>query len=259
MTTWYPEGYGSDQKYYYPPGPPPLSAATSNPNPPTWRGYQHTNNSDSSKTSSRAQSQASVPLVPPVHSHTTSPGHPQLDLMDGVDYFKIGDMVRIRRWTPDTDSFTDWAVGQVVRPLLVENEDGTQRRSYLCSYEHGRNKERKEREFSPHYHEIASLVDLEVDSVPSVPDPRLGNGDQLVFAPIPLRDISGSHWVMYWPAIVLTAPDEQGMVRIRVLAGPAAKREIDKFSVKQALPYNAESAQILGYHWKRMVAAARFE
>ncbi|KAF8205667.1 hypothetical protein K438DRAFT_517817 [Mycena galopus ATCC 62051] len=33
MATWYPEGYGSHQKYYYPPGPPALSAATSNPNP----------------------------------------------------------------------------------------------------------------------------------------------------------------------------------------------------------------------------------
>jgi hypothetical protein len=81
MATWYPEGYGGNQKYYYPPAPPPL-----NPNPPPWRGYRpRPKNTDSDKTSSSA-SQASVPLV---HGRAANPGYPQLDLMDGVDYFKV--------------------------------------------------------------------------------------------------------------------------------------------------------------------------
>lgn len=35
MQTW-PEGAPLRPKYYFPPGPPPLSAATANPNPPPW-------------------------------------------------------------------------------------------------------------------------------------------------------------------------------------------------------------------------------
>ncbi|KAJ6502028.1 hypothetical protein C8R45DRAFT_1209671 [Mycena sanguinolenta] len=236
MTTWYPEGYGSNQRYYYPPGPPPLSAATSNPNPPTWRGYQRTNYSDSAKTSSA--SQVSIPLMGSPSTKQIQ-GYPQLDFTDGVDYFKIGDTVRIRRWNPNSDSFTEWATGQVVRPLLVENPDGTQKRTYLCSYEHGRNKERKEREFSPYYREI---VNLEPDPVAV---PPFGHDGRLVFAPIPVRDPSGHKQVVYSSALVLTAPNEQGGVRLCILAGPAAKREIDNFPVKQAALYNAETARTL--------------
>jgi hypothetical protein len=84
MSTWYPEGYNPHQQYFYPPGPPPLSAATSNPNPPPWRGYQpRKSENDSGRTSS---SQVSVA---PVHGRNTNSGHPQLDLVDGIDYFKV--------------------------------------------------------------------------------------------------------------------------------------------------------------------------
>ncbi|KAF7337931.1 ATP-bind-3 domain-containing protein [Mycena venus] len=247
MTTWYPEGYSTHQPYYYPPGPPPLSAATANPNPPPWRGYQlqpRKSNNDSGRSSS-SQTQASMPPTRCGRSTTGTSSYPQLDFMDGIDYFKIGQTVRIRRWNAETDSFSGWKTGKVARPILHEKDDGTQKRarSYLCSYEFGQNKEYREKEFSPHLQEIESL---EANPISVTPALRLGNNCQFVFAPIPVSNSSGTgKRVVYSPAVVLTSPNEQGGVRLRVLAGPAAKREIDNFAIKHAPPYNPESAQIL--------------
>jgi hypothetical protein len=73
-------------------------------------------------------------------------------------------------------------------------------RSYLCSYVHGRNKERKEKLFSPHTQEITTL---ESDPVSATSMLRLGE-KSLVFAPIPVNAPPGtSKQVIYWPAIVL--------------------------------------------------------
>ncbi|KAJ7024284.1 hypothetical protein C8F04DRAFT_969214 [Mycena alexandri] len=254
MTTWFPEGY-TYPPVFFPPGPPPLSAATSNPNPPPWRGYRKGSNASGKPSSSQTSSTPS--------QRNTHASHPQLDLVDGVDYFMIGEKVRVRRWYAATDSFTPWYMGEVVRPVIVENNDGTQRRAYSCIYEHPANPVPLEKLFSPHFQEITSL---EADPVSATPVLRLGKDSKLVFAPIPVADLSGNKRVVYSPAIVLvralssifertnsktflfglqTTPNEQGGVRLRVLAGPAAKREIGNFAFKHAPPYTAESAQIL--------------
>jgi hypothetical protein len=31
-------------------------------------------------------------------------------------------MVHIRRWNATTDSFSEWVTGQIVRPIVVENQ-----------------------------------------------------------------------------------------------------------------------------------------
>ncbi|KAJ6531612.1 hypothetical protein DFH09DRAFT_1408977 [Mycena vulgaris] len=246
MTTWFPEGYPAQPRVFYPPGPPPLSVATSNPHLAPWR-YQPRKASgtgDASQPSrSASQSSRSSDPVAHMHSRNNNSGYPQLDLVDGVDYFKIGEFVRVRRWTAATDSFSEWIRGQIVRPVLIENEDGSQRRSYLVSYEHPRTKEVKEREFSSHFQEITSL---EADPVSTTPNLRITDKSNLVFAPIPVSDTSGTiKRIVYSPAVVLTSPNDQGGVRLRVLAGPAAKREISNFALKHAPPYTAASAQLL--------------
>ncbi|KAJ7766751.1 hypothetical protein B0H16DRAFT_1453777 [Mycena metata] len=239
MTTWFPEGY-TYPPVFFPPGPPPLSAATSNPNPPPWRGYRRGSNANGKPSSSQTSSTPSTPGPSQRNTHSV---HPQLDLVDGVDYFRIGEKVRVRRWYAATDSFTPWHMGEVVRPVIVESPDGRgQRRAYSCIYEHPANLVPQEKLFSPHYQEITSL---EADPVSATPVLRLGKDSELVFAPIPVVDPLGNKRVVYSPAIVLSARNEQGGVRLRVLAGPAVKREIENFAVKYAPPYSAESAQIL--------------
>ncbi|KAK7038132.1 hypothetical protein R3P38DRAFT_3182239 [Favolaschia claudopus] len=269
--TWYPEGYAPQQQYYYPPGPPPLSAATSNPNPPRWQGYHHAqamrlkNNADSGKTSSRSQSSGQVATVPmplarsaasrAVSGSSKSHKHkPADELVDGVDYFKIGDMVRIRRWTQQTDCYTDWKIGQIVRPILSEHEDETvPKRSYICSYEHGPDNVRKEKIFSPALKEIAS-----VQAQPMPPHVGYKPGATM-FAPIPFAKAPGYpgnlNGVVYSTVTLLTAPNEQGNVAVRVLAGPGAKREINNIAVEHIWPYHADSAQMLRRNGAKVIDA----
>ncbi|KAJ7161486.1 hypothetical protein C8R43DRAFT_1123931 [Mycena crocata] len=256
MTTWFPESQPVRPQFYFPPAPPPLSAATSNPNPRPWT-YQPRKASVSGSGSGSGSSphvQVSRNLEPVAHHqamHSQIPharvrkdsAGPQFDLVDGVDYFKIGEFVRIRRWTAATDSFSDWITGRIVRPVLVENDDGSQRRTYLVEYEHPRNKKPQQKEFSPHLLEITSLA----SGPPTAVHPlAMRNNNNIVFAPIPASDASGrAKGVVYTPALVLTSPNEQGGVRLRILAGPAAKREVSNFAVKHSVPYNAESVQML--------------
>ncbi|KAJ7137810.1 hypothetical protein C8R44DRAFT_868185 [Mycena epipterygia] len=244
MTTWFPEGYPTQPRVFYPQGPPPLSAATSNPNPPVWRPqWPPRTGSGTQSGSSASQTPRGTQQIVHMDSRDKNSGYPQLDLVDGVDYFKIGDSVRIRRWTAATDSFSEWFTGQIVRPVLIDDQDGSQRRSYLVSYEHPRTRERREKQFSPHFPEITSL---EADPVSATPSLRITVKSHLVFAPIPVSEVGGqAKNVVYSPAIVLTSPNEQGGVRLRILAGPAAKREISNFALKYAPAYTAEAAQIL--------------
>ncbi|KAJ7735246.1 hypothetical protein DFH07DRAFT_1065077 [Mycena maculata] len=275
MQTW-PEGAPLNPTFYFPPGPPALSATTSNPNPPSW-SYRPPNASGTNRPRPSRGPPAQVyvrngvpPPGPPQFSDeksspnqsrngsgTGSGSHPSLshgsaqmyvrnaghthpDLVEGLDYFKIGDVVRIRRWNAAQDAFSEWNTGQVVRPRLTENDDGSHRRSYVVSYKHG--DKTKEREFSPYFQEIASL---EGDPTPVIPNLRLGDNMQIVFAPINVKDSAGQKRVVYTQAQVLTAPNEHGCVRLRILAGPSMNHEMSDFSVKHAQPCNAQSAQML--------------
>ncbi|KAJ7685624.1 hypothetical protein DFH06DRAFT_1358231 [Mycena polygramma] len=261
--TWYPEGYHpQQQQYYYPPGPPPLSAATSNPNPQPWRGYQPqpaprksekdggivsnsrgmpVASSRGMTSSSRTAPSAAAPSQAMHGPKTTrNSGHPKIDFVEGVNYFRIGETVRARRYYPLTNSYSDWIRGEVLRPIVRDGKNGSQCRSYLVSYMHPANAGPKEKEFSPYYSEITSL---KVDPAPFTPYLR---SSQLILAPIPDTDAPGTiKPVVYTQAMVLTSPDVHGAVRLRVLAGPNAKRELNNFSLNQAQPYTAESADML--------------
>ncbi|KAJ7217062.1 hypothetical protein GGX14DRAFT_42771 [Mycena pura] len=193
--TWFPEGYSPHpQVFYYPPGPPPLSAATATPNPQPWlpRGQSRKGSaSGSSHTGSRGmRSEPASGTRAQTRTNMPDSSYPQAELVDGLDYFKIGDQVRVRRWAVATDSFTDWIVGQIVRPVLLENEDGSQRRSYLVSYENPRTKKRQEKQFSPHYQEITSL-ESDSDAAPDTLAPRTNIKSNVVFAPIPVETRHG--------------------------------------------------------------------
>ncbi|KAJ7286354.1 hypothetical protein C8J57DRAFT_1708664 [Mycena rebaudengoi] len=236
MTTWYPEGYPIRPKVFFPPGPPALSDQLAGNTIP-YR-YKPSRSSGTSGSSKNAGFEATMHP----RRNDANAGYPQLDLVDGVDYFKIGDTVRIRRWSQATDSHTSWILGTVERPMLAENADGSQRRTYLVSYEDPRTKERREKIFSPHFQEITSL---EADPVAATPPRRQDNPSNVVFAPIPILDPTGMKRIVYTPALVLTSPNSHGAVRLRVLAGPAAKRELDNFLLKHSTPYSPDTAKVL--------------
>ncbi|KAJ7074044.1 hypothetical protein C8F01DRAFT_1224781 [Mycena amicta] len=268
MATWYPEGYNpNQQRVFYPPGPPPLSAAHSKP----WRPRASTvSTQTNSSATPRTTSTPEQPNAqgPPPQSIVKTRGQsgtwvppPQIDLVDGVDYFKIGDTVRIRRWAAATDSFTDWITGQVVRPVLVENDA----RTYLVSYEDPRTGRRMEKQFSPRFQEIAALVDGKREPERAARLNAAGGATatafkqqanefgRTIFAPIPVeRPGSGGKVVVYTPCIVLSPPNEGASgVRLRILSGPAANREITlrlNTSVLQAYtPENAHTLRQKGF------------
>ncbi|KAJ7172020.1 hypothetical protein C8R46DRAFT_1215887 [Mycena filopes] len=160
--------------------------------------------------------------------------HPlQADLPDGGVFFEIGQNVRVRRYSPSKNSYSDWFDGTVVRPVAVEFDRMGKRlksfqRRYMCLYDDPHYQEWIEREFSPELHEIASL------------------DCPLVFAPIPVTNASGNKQVVYLPAMVLTSPNREGGVHLHILTGRAeAKREISNFAIQYARPYTQESAQYL--------------
>ncbi|KAJ6490682.1 hypothetical protein C8R47DRAFT_456377 [Mycena vitilis] len=261
--TWYPEGYHpQQQQYYYPPGPPALSAATSNSNQQPWRGYQPqpaprrsergggivsdspgmpvTNSRGTTSSSRSTPSEVAPSQATYGHKTTLNSGHPKIDFVEGVNYFRIGETVRARRYYPLTNSYSDWIRGEVLRPIVRDGKNGSQRRSYLVSYMHPANAGPKEKEFSAYYAEITSL---KVDPAPFTPYLR---NSQLILAPIPDNDVPAAIKPMvYTPAMVLTSPDAHGAVRLRFLAGPNRKRELNNFNLNQAQPYTAESADML--------------
>ncbi|KAJ7481147.1 hypothetical protein B0H11DRAFT_2420116 [Mycena galericulata] len=281
MQTWYPEGAPLYPKYYFPPGPPAFSTATCNPNPPPWTHRPQNASSTGSHGGSQASrgkemyTRGGVPSGPPgpffgdnnptppydrtgdfpgggSRSHSSKghgPGvsvrnmnaaHTHPDLVDGLDYFRIGDNVRIRRWDASKGGFSTWSVGQVARPRLVENDDGTHRRSYLVAYQHYDGI--KEREFSPHFQEIASL---KKDPNPATPNIRLGENSRVVFVPVQFDDQARQKRVIYTPVQVLTSPNERGRAHLRILAGPRVNFELIDFTMKHAVPHNTQSAQKL--------------
>ncbi|KAJ7633063.1 hypothetical protein FB45DRAFT_1027174 [Roridomyces roridus] len=261
MQTWYPEGAPLRPQYYFPPGPPALSAATANPNPPSWSPHHpsrprhvHASGMNGKDPNSSSSSRTKVPgargTVPPGYPtnessslKSSAPTHKSnrprtiggggpggddaAELIDGFNYFKIGEQVRIRRLDRKTDKYSPWSVGRVVRPRLIEAEDGAYRRSYIVAYEH--HQETKEREFSPYFQEITSLE----SNNDVVYTPNIRQNVQIVFAPI--RSV-------YTPAQVLTSPNESGRVRLRILAGPNANHELTDFAINQAMPHTAQSA-----------------
>ncbi|KAF7330060.1 hypothetical protein MKEN_00270100 [Mycena kentingensis (nom. inval.)] len=294
--TWYPEGYNpAEQKIYYPPGPPPLSAAhtsgvqpwirprinTSQPKvmPPTTtttRGTLPTGSGGSSNTQSshghpppqRRQHQQARPReshpqapaqtrsarvqqhqVPSVHAAVEEAPLAQKDveLVEGVNYFKIGETVRVRRWAIATDSHTDWVVGEVVRPVLVEHTDGTTRRSYLVAYNDPRNGQRKEKQFSPHFKEIASIPRRSASpSVPQPLPPPPNPNAPTVLAPIPTSYAGyNGEVIVYTPCAVLSPP-ERGRGRVRILS---TNRDVSlaasALSSDIAPSYNVENARKL--------------
>ncbi|KAJ3998864.1 hypothetical protein F5050DRAFT_1741784 [Lentinula boryana] len=188
---WYPEGYVLPTSTAYPPGPyhPAYTEKMTNHSraPKPWYDSQLQHSSQEPKLSSTRTSRTSSSGRTQSTSSSASPtGHiiagiSDPGLVSGVDYFKIGDTVRVRRLT-SANTYTDWAYGQVIRPHLKQYRTTEPERVYYVSYVDPRNGERKENEFSCHRKEIATLYERGLGSQPS-----------LVFALVPLG--SSSKWV----------------------------------------------------------------
>ncbi|KAJ3868179.1 hypothetical protein EV359DRAFT_77932 [Lentinula novae-zelandiae] len=269
---WYPEGYVLPTSTAYPPGPhhpsytPKVTSHHGAPKPwyaPHVQGSSQERSRPSPSPASRSSSSshtntstdgfsASMP------SHTMA-GIGDPGLVSGVDYFKIGDTVRVRRLT-SSNTYTDWAYGQVTRPHLKQyrvgitfssnvREDHLQQpkfayielivwlsqttepeRVYYVSYIDPRNGERKESEFSCHRKEIASFYE------------RRGGQSPLVFASIPSKTTSKGHvWI---PAHVTNVSDSG--VDVKVGATHVQHGSPTHFRGVQALvPYNSSVVRSL--------------
>ncbi|KAJ3847626.1 hypothetical protein EV368DRAFT_87525 [Lentinula lateritia] len=247
---WYPEGYVLPTSTAYPPGPhhpsytPKVTSHHGAPNPwyaPHVLGSSQERSRPPPSPASRSSS-SSHTLDSTDGFSASMPSHTMADLGDpglvsGVDYFKIGDTVRVRRFTV-SNTYTDWAYGQVTRPHLKQYRVGITfsskttepERVYYVSYIDPRNGERKESEFSCHRKEIAPFHE------------RRGGQSPLVFASIPSKSTSkGYVWV---PAHVTNVSDSG--VDVKVAAPHVQHGSPTHFRGVQALvPYNSSVARSL--------------
>ncbi|KAE9388645.1 hypothetical protein BT96DRAFT_1003996 [Gymnopus androsaceus JB14] len=228
---WYPEGYVLPPSTAFPPGPqhPAYTLKLSSPlgAPRPWLTPQlasqgrHSSGTQRSSASSQSYSSSSV-SAPQELARIAGVGDP--GLVAGVDYFKIGETVRVRRLTA-SNTHTDWAYGQVTRPPYEAIQKPE--RVYYVAYVDPRTGARKENEFSYYRKEIAPLAE------------RRGS-QPLVFALLPYNSLNGP--VLIWtPAYVVDNSDFG--VQVRVASGPTAHSHFD--NVQYIVPYNTSVARSL--------------
>ncbi|KAJ6525607.1 hypothetical protein B0H19DRAFT_1275977 [Mycena capillaripes] len=169
------------------------------------------------------------------------PPLPPIDLDLVVE---VGDIVRIKPWV---DQYT-WIEGRVEKAdfSVIKNYKPYPR--YLVSYTDPASKHLKQRTFCPH---LSEIMVKEPDEPGSQPLPE--GIDRNIYACIPGLPVveSGVPIEMTWAhARVLTPPDEDDRINIRVLVGPSKNLLFDKFPIKYTLPFcRASRARVtkLGY------------
>jgi len=226
---WYPEGYSY-------PTMPTYSEAT-----------------DSSGTSGQVSNSRAGIRVSSSRGYCLSPGRSsptkrsiahgrglvsqELDLVDGVNYFKIGEMVHIRRYHAQQDKYSSWLPGTVVRPVFKSGENGTSHRLYIVSYVDPYTQEVREKSFAPHLKEIA---DIPSDDLVRPAAPQFNPKPPTVFAFI----YSSVKQTYVWTPALFLSRSMTGS-RVRMLVGSSANREVD--GVKFTMPYTSASlAEIKG-------------
>ncbi|KAJ3975302.1 hypothetical protein EV361DRAFT_519266 [Lentinula raphanica] len=245
---WYPEGYVLPTSRAYPPGPhhpaytEKLSSHSQGPKPwyaPQFPPAVQESPRSSTRTSAQSSSSSRTGSANSSASHAMA-GIADPGLVTGLDYFKIGDTVRVRRLT-SSNTYTDWAYGQVIRPHLKQYRTTEPERVYYVSYVDPRNGERKENEFSCHRKEIAPLFEH-----------KFGNQPLMVFARVPF-DSSHKHWV---PANIITMSDTG--VEIQVATNYLQHGLPTHFkNVKTLVPYNTSVARSLKAAGHRVVGDGR--
>ncbi|KAJ4485385.1 hypothetical protein J3R30DRAFT_3680041 [Lentinula aciculospora] len=232
---WYPEGYALPTSTG-PHHPAYSQNLTSHPDAPkSWYMPQVPHSSQESNHSSRAPPLSSSSQTTSISSFATRSQHAIAGIADpglisGVDYFKVGETVRVRRLN-SVDTYTDWAYGQVTRPHLRQYRTSEPERVYYVSYIDPRNGERKEHEFSCYRKEILPLQG------------RRGNQALLAFAQVNLNP-SESTLQTWIPATVTNITDSG--VDVRVASNRVQRGYPTHFRGVQALaPYNPSVAQSL--------------
>ncbi|KAF8882458.1 hypothetical protein BD779DRAFT_1444806 [Infundibulicybe gibba] len=238
-THWYPDGYNYPS-VFHPPSQVASSSSGRTPNtaysPPTTRG-PHGYYPRSPHFPRALQHQAS--RAPVLNQHP--------DLIDGIDYFKIGETVRVRRYHAQKDEYTSWLTGKVERPVLVPDALGGTKRSYIVSYTNPHTGISQEKMFSPFLNEISEVPVPQMVSMPRVSEQRL------VFALVPAmaKDGNPSHHQVWTPSLLLTRPTDRG-ARVRIMAGPAKNKEINNvkfittYSPQHATDLRRRGAEVIG-------------
>ncbi|KAJ6502400.1 hypothetical protein C8R45DRAFT_618672 [Mycena sanguinolenta] len=160
-----------------------------------------------------------VAQVPPVDLHLVT---------------KVGDSVRIKPWA---DQHT-WIVGCVEKADFSVIKDHKIQPRYIVSYTDPESKQLKQRMFCPHLFEITVLEAAEPGSRPL---PKGAERD--IYACIPPSIIhNGTPIEKVWAhARVLTPPNENDEINIRVLVGPSKNLLFDNFPTKYTMPFRRAS------------------
>ncbi|TFK38291.1 hypothetical protein BDQ12DRAFT_666480 [Crucibulum laeve] len=196
-------------------------------------------------TSSATRAQPGYPGSGPTHTpYSTSsgsssgrgaPGIPQRppharkrDLVPGVDYFKIGELVDIRRYNSEKKAFSEWFPGRIIRPIFYPRDNSSPRvqqcREYVVEFTCPYSQTPKEMIFSPDHGEIREIPsDIPAD-IPAHPTP----GKVVVFALLatPYRGTDGKQYLYkaWTPAYLLTHMNPRG-VTVRALLGPGKGKD----------------------------------
>ncbi|KAF9070680.1 hypothetical protein BDP27DRAFT_1401827 [Rhodocollybia butyracea] len=241
---WYPEGYVLPTSSAHPPGP-YHPAYTQNPTshssgPKPWYAPKlqtppsdlrdHSGARRSSSSSQTRNSSSSSHAHSEEMARIAGVGDP--GLITGVDYFKIGETVRIRRLNA-SNAYTDWAYGQVTRPHLRQYRPTEPERVYFVSYIDPRNGDRKENEFSCFRKEIAPLFDKKESPL-------------MVFAQVPLHTSRGP--IQTWIPACVTDNTDSGLV-VQAISGHARYK-----GIRSIVPYRPTVAQSLKATGQPMIA-----
>ncbi|KAF7338168.1 hypothetical protein MVEN_02041700 [Mycena venus] len=185
-------------------------------------------------------------FVPPDPEKTPTPRMPQAQhrrseqphsmfnpLLPPVDYHlvvKVGETVRIKPWA---DQYT-WIEGRVEKADFSVIKNHRPQPRYVVSFIHPETKQLKQRKFCPH---LSEIIVREPDE-PGL-QPLLEGTDRNIYACIPPVIVrSGAPIEKIWAhARILTPPDKNDRITIRVLAGPSKNFMFDDFPRKYTLPY----------------------
>ncbi|KAJ8082513.1 hypothetical protein PM082_008368 [Marasmius tenuissimus] len=244
MAHWYPEGYVHPTSPAYPPGPQhpayttkiqvapgqhaPWYAAPT-PNMSLTAASSHPRRSSHSSSSSRtprgSSSSGSVPAAHVVE--------PITDCVDGINYFKIGRVVRVRRQLRSRTGWTGWVFGEIIRPYLSEYERDEARkgRCYFVAYVDPLTGALKEDKFFPDRQEIQDIG--------TSPDGHKRESVKVLahMEPIPPpKGPSNAAGAGTWVLAQVLRNTDNGL-RVLLRAGPSKGREV---LGRKFMPYDAK-------------------
>ncbi|KAF8156050.1 hypothetical protein B0H34DRAFT_715943 [Crassisporium funariophilum] len=169
-------------------------------------------------------------------------------LVDGVNYFKVGEFVDFRRWDRKNKTYSKWLPGKVINP--TDNMKGE--RCYIISWWDVMTQDWKQCTCTPSLDEIRALSPDAAMPARQAHSATPANAnletaklvvqkDTVLFVLLSVLD--GSKTRSIWtPAICLGVEKPHGY-RVRVTAGPLKNQVFDR--VQEIMPHTAEVAMDL--------------